>query len=116
MSYCNLVIADESVRVEIGKWKDDNEGVCVYVKNRINEYLSSHENGKHVFWHDIVKDDAWTWEMWYPEFTESGVFLKSYHETYMRSDEDGIMWQTDERCDVYVEMSKSEYDELMNSQ
>ena len=98
----------------MGLCQDDCGNPCVYVKNHKEEYLSCHEDGKHVFWHDVEDDDAWTWEMWYPEYTESGVFLKSYHESYMISDEDGMMWQTDEHCDVYFEMNKSQYDKMMN--
>ena len=118
MAAFNMKIRDVSIGVEMGLWEDDCGNPCVYLKNPDDEYLSCHEDGKHIFWHAIEDEDAWAWEMWYPEYTNSGVFLKSYHDTYMTSDseEDGRMWQCDEHHDVYVEMTKSEYDELMKGE
>ena len=111
-----MKIRDVSIEVEMGLWEDDCGNPCVYLKNPDDEYLSCHEDGKHIFWNDVEDDEAWAWEMWYPACTDNGVILKSYHDTYMTSDseEDGRMWQCDEHSDVYVDMTKSQYDKMMN--
>jgi len=116
MAALNMKIRDVSIEVEMGLWEDDCGNPCVYLKNPDDEYLSCHEDGKHIFWNDVEDDEAWAWEMWYPACTDNGVILKSYHDTYMTSDseEDGRMWQCDEHSDVYVDMTKSQYDKMMN--
>ena len=101
--------------VWVDVWEDDCGNPCVYIKNMNDEYLSCHEDGKHVFWNDVQDDDAWTWEMWYPEVCEDKIFLKSYHDTYMKHGEDQDIWQTDERSNVYFEdFELDAFENMMN--
>ena len=116
MAALTMKIRGVYIAVEMGLWEDDCGNPCVYIKNHDDEYLSCHEDGKHIFWNEVEDDEAWTWEMWYPEYTDHGVIVKSYHGTYMTADseEDGRMWQCDEPSDVYVDMTKSQYEKMMN--
>ena len=102
-----------SVWVDV--WEDDCGNPCVYIKNFEGEYLSCHEDGKHVFWNDVEDDNAWTWEMWYPEVSDDKIFLKSYHETYMTHGEEQEIWQTDEKSNVYLEdFEREAFENMMN--
>ena len=110
MAAFNMKIRDVSIGVEMGLWEDDCGNPCVYLKNPDDEYLSCHEDGKHVFWHDT--EDPWSWEMWYPVVDGDKVYLKSCFDTHMTCDDDDSIWQTDETDKVYLKMSQSDLDKL----
>ena len=98
----------------IGLWEDDLGNPCVYLMNKNNEYLSCHEDGKHIYW-TPENPDIWSWEMWYPEVVGEHIYLKSYHDTYMVHGEGQDLWQTDEQSNVYIEdFDMGEFEKLMN--
>lgn len=65
------------------------------------EYISAHDDEKHVFF-TPANDDIWSWEMWtVDEYTTSDdkrvKLLKSSHDTYIYMDhESGFIWQSDD--------------------
>jgi hypothetical protein len=86
---------------------DENGNQCFLVQDSEskNNFLSSLDDKKHIFWNNTA--EPWNWEHWYlVKIWNNKYIAKSYWHTTMYYDEDeNCMWQ----CDYDENAENSEY-------
>lgn len=103
MTYDEAVISEvEFVEAPYLGTSDDNGGRMVLLRNsNTQEWLSAHDNEKHVYW-SSPKTDPWTWECF--RIDEDTKRIGTAHGTHLWYDaETETIWQSPATDDEYAD-------------